>query len=312
MASSSFQVRWVPLQHPTHALMLLLHGQNQALLITFPCFCATDINTCIVFTFAACLVITTATTYLVHVVQIVVVHGANPAGACVVAQKVYTSLPKAMLQSGLDQLQQSAQATGMHVSELITMFVLHCYVSVHPSIHLASASCQRCVVSCMPLDTRRCMFTSNYMNKDRARQAILASDMCMACCPYDLSKNETNLILVAGTAGMLLVVATGPFCCKDEMLYEPLQALLTQCSQKCPDVLVLLGPFVDANHSQVQDGTLAVTFEDVFQSQVWCSRSKFVQCDECCSCAFASVSLDFLNDNQMGITCAGTCVRICG
>lgn len=79
-------------------------------------------------------VITTATTYLVHVLQIVVVHGANPAGACVVAQKVYTSLPKAMVQSGLDQLQQSAQATGMHASaELLAMFVLHCNTSSHPS-----------------------------------------------------------------------------------------------------------------------------------------------------------------------------------
>ena len=96
------------------------------------------------------------------------------------------------------------------------------------------------------------------------------------------------------------------------MLYEPLQALLTQCSQKPPDVLVLLVPFVDANHSQVQDGTLAATFEDVFQSQVWCSRSKFVQYDECRSCAFASVSLDLLNDHQTRSTCAGTCVRICG
>lgn len=46
--------------------------------------------------------------------QVVVVFGANPAGACIVAQHIYTSLPKAMPQSGLEQLQQYAQASGMH------------------------------------------------------------------------------------------------------------------------------------------------------------------------------------------------------
>lgn len=67
---------------------------------------------------------------------------------------------------------------------------------------------------------------------------------------------------------MSVVVATGPFCSKENALYEPLQALLDHCRQRPPDVLVLLGPFVDANHPQVQDGTLAQTFEDTFRSQV--------------------------------------------
>lgn len=47
--------------------------------------------------------------------QVVVVYGANPAGACIVAQQVYTSLPKAMPKSGLNSLQQYAEATGMSV-----------------------------------------------------------------------------------------------------------------------------------------------------------------------------------------------------
>lgn len=47
-------------------------------------------------------------------VQVVIVYGVNPTGACIIAQQVFTSLPKSMPQSGIDQLQQYAQATGMH------------------------------------------------------------------------------------------------------------------------------------------------------------------------------------------------------
>lgn len=75
-------------------------------------------------------------------------------------------------------------------------------------------------------------------------------------------------VAVAGSAGVSAVVATGPFCSKENALYEPLQALLDHCRQQPPDVLILLGPFIDAQHPQVQDGTLAETFENTFKSQV--------------------------------------------
>ena len=64
------------------------------------------------------------------------------------------------------------------------------------------------------------------------------------------------------------MVATGPFCSKEDTLYEPLEALLDQCRQNTPDVLVLLGPFVDVNHPQIQDGTLPESFVSFFRSQV--------------------------------------------
>ena len=64
------------------------------------------------------------------------------------------------------------------------------------------------------------------------------------------------------------MVAAGPFCSKDSAVYDPLQALLDQCTQQPPDVLVLLGPFVDVNHPQIQAGTLDSTYEDLFRTQV--------------------------------------------
>ncbi len=46
--------------------------------------------------------------------QVVVVRGINPAGACIVAHQIYTAVPKPVVQTILDQMQHFAQATGKH------------------------------------------------------------------------------------------------------------------------------------------------------------------------------------------------------
>lgn len=74
----------------------------------------------------------------------------------------------------------------------------------------------------------------------------------------------------AGAKGLSIVVAAGPFSSKEDATYEPLQALLTHCTTyPPPDVLVLMGPFVDVDHTLVQSGMLEESYEDVFASQVW-------------------------------------------
>lgn len=44
--------------------------------------------------------------------QVVVVRGINPAGACIVAHQLYTAVPKPVVQTSLGQMQHFAQATG--------------------------------------------------------------------------------------------------------------------------------------------------------------------------------------------------------
>jgi hypothetical protein len=44
--------------------------------------------------------------------QVVVVRGINPAGACIVAHQMYTAVPKPVVQTSLEQMQHYAQATG--------------------------------------------------------------------------------------------------------------------------------------------------------------------------------------------------------
>ena len=75
-------------------------------------------------------------------------------------------------------------------------------------------------------------------------------------------------LLCAGPSGVSMAAAVGPFTLSEDLEYAPLAALLAVCRQRRPDVLVLLGPFVDAEHPLLAQGTGDLTFEDIFESQV--------------------------------------------
>jgi DNA polymerase alpha subunit B len=65
-----------------------------------------------------------------------------------------------------------------------------------------------------------------------------------------------------------LVVAAGPFTCAGDLAYEPLTELLSYCTEKRPDVLLLVGPFVDTEHPLVAGGTLDESFDTLFDTRV--------------------------------------------
>ena len=73
-----------------------------------------------------------------------------------------------------------------------------------------------------------------------------------------------------GRAGTSLVAAAGPFTSSEDLEYAPLAALLEYCSRQArpPDVLLLLGPFVDAEHPGVKGGLVEEAFEDLYISRV--------------------------------------------
>ena len=52
-------------------------------------------------------------------------------------------------------------------------------------------------------------------------------------------------------------VAAGPFTTSDSLLYEPLADLMQKVQNDKPDLLILLGPFVDTKHDQIINGDLA-------------------------------------------------------
>jgi DNA polymerase alpha subunit B len=71
-----------------------------------------------------------------------------------------------------------------------------------------------------------------------------------------------------GGGAAAIFVAAGPYTSSEDLAYEPLAALLAEAAARRPDVLLLLGPFVDAEHAAVLDPALDETFEEVFESRV--------------------------------------------
>ncbi|GAB0097713.1 DNA polymerase alpha subunit B [Sergentomyia squamirostris] len=70
------------------------------------------------------------------------------------------------------------------------------------------------------------------------------------------------------TQPLRLLIASGPFAANNDLVCEPLQDLLAQCKQLKPDVLILIGPFVDINNSCVADGLLAESFDSYFHKLI--------------------------------------------
>ena len=69
-------------------------------------------------------------------------------------------------------------------------------------------------------------------------------------------------------APLSVVVAAGPFTAADSLAFEPLEELLAfAAAGRAPDTLLLMGPFVDSEQALVADGSLAVTFEQLFLVQ---------------------------------------------
>lgn len=75
-------------------------------------------------------------------------------------------------------------------------------------------------------------------------------------------------MLVVSIAGLKVMVASGPFTVAGDLIYHPLEELVSCIAKHRPSLVVLLGPFVDVEAGPVQDGTLDETFNTVFQREV--------------------------------------------
>ncbi|KAK8691555.1 hypothetical protein V6N13_075061 [Hibiscus sabdariffa] len=65
-----------------------------------------------------------------------------------------------------------------------------------------------------------------------------------------------------------MIIAAGPFTTTDNLLFEPLSELLAYATRKSPQLLILLGPFIDSEHPQIKKGTVDLSFDDIFQTEV--------------------------------------------
>ncbi|KJE90464.1 hypothetical protein CAOG_01774 [Capsaspora owczarzaki ATCC 30864] len=92
--------------------------------------------------------------------------------------------------------------------------------------------------------------------------------------PKPMQQTETAQLLDywapyrSGNRPLSIVAAAGPFSGTDDLSFAPLMELATQVGNSEPDVLILMGPFVDEQHPGVAAGELDVTFEDLFREAV--------------------------------------------
>lgn len=71
------------------------------------------------------------------------------------------------------------------------------------------------------------------------------------------------------TENLNIIVAAGPFTSQDDLSCEPLNELVAYCKQNKPDVLILLGPFLDADHPLVLDGSMRMSMEQFFENTIF-------------------------------------------
>lgn len=64
------------------------------------------------------------------------------------------------------------------------------------------------------------------------------------------------------------VVASGPYTHNDDLVYDPLHDLILYCKDNKPDVVILTGPFMEADHSLIVGNVLAETFESFFEKML--------------------------------------------
>lgn len=65
-----------------------------------------------------------------------------------------------------------------------------------------------------------------------------------------------------------MVIAAGPYTTSEDLSYEPFEELLKACERLQPQALLLLGPFVDADHPHIASGTCEEPFDRLFASKV--------------------------------------------
>ncbi|PON82786.1 DNA polymerase alpha, subunit B [Trema orientale] len=83
-----------------------------------------------------------------------------------------------------------------------------------------------------------------------------------------LDKEIQSNDLSSTEAELSVIIASGPFTTTDNLLFEPLVELLAYAKRKLPQLLILLGPFVDSEHPEIEKGTTDRSFDEIFHFEI--------------------------------------------
>ncbi|CAL5338656.1 unnamed protein product [Camellia sinensis] len=85
----------------------------------------------------------------------------------------------------------------------------------------------------------------------------------MICCEEEGRLKEKHVFLQSS-----LIIAAGPFTTTDNLFFEPLTELLAYAQRKQPQLLLLLGPFIDSAHPDIKKGAVNRTFDEMFRLEI--------------------------------------------
>ncbi|CAN4090508.1 unnamed protein product [Withania somnifera] len=74
-----------------------------------------------------------------------------------------------------------------------------------------------------------------------------------------------------------IIIAAGPFTTVDNLFFEPLAELLLYAQRKQPQLIILLGPFIDSDHPEIKRGTVNRTFDEIFQDEILARLRDYVE-----------------------------------
>lgn len=75
---------------------------------------------------------------------------------------------------------------------------------------------------------------------------------------------SSNMKMETDEEPLNVLVACGPYTPSDSLTFDPLLDLIHVIVRDRPDVCLLLGPFVDSRHEQIEKGQVTETFETIF------------------------------------------------
>lgn len=70
------------------------------------------------------------------------------------------------------------------------------------------------------------------------------------------------------TETLKIMVASGPFTASDNLNYEPLWDLMERAAEDEPNLLILIGPFLDYNHQVIQNDLIDCSYTEFFSKLV--------------------------------------------
>ncbi|KAF8390460.1 hypothetical protein HHK36_024986 [Tetracentron sinense] len=97
---------------------------------------------------------------------------------------------------------------------------------------------------------------------------VLSPDVGMPPAKKQAMDQEIQPSPSSSLTELSLVIAAGSFTTTDNLLFEPLVEPLANVSRKQPQLVVMLGPFVDSEHPEIKKGTLDRSFDEIFHVEI--------------------------------------------